>query len=271
MRAPSSTSRAEGSTPSGGTLRVEDCVISGNIARARGREANAYSGGIFRNFPLTIVHSTIRNNKTISVSTGHQRKSLAGGAVHGAERRCTSRRRHSTAIWRGRAGRPERWLPRAAASTWRTAGRVTIENSKMKDNRSAATSNGTSADARGGGIRGKLVDGVIQEDEMDRVTLLMRSRTVTETRMAVRWCSRLRRAQAPRASRVSAATVADSHGGSGIGSADGGAMEVSDGRLILRRHDRRQEHRNRARRSDDDRIRRRSSSRPGDCSWPRRR
>lgn len=215
----------------GGTLRVENCVISGNVARAEGGTANAYSGGIFRNFPLTIVHSTIRNNKTISVSLGTSAQSLAGGLY--MEQNGLHIKASTFDGNLAKASGPAGTVVAEGGGIYLAdTGRVTIENSTMKDNRSAATSNGTSADALGGGIRGKLVDGVFKKTRWIGNTAHAQSNGDGDTHggaIVLAPSGELKLL----GSRFSG-NVADAHGGSGIGSADGGAMEVSDGRLILR-------------------------------------
>ena len=102
----------------------------------------------------------------------------------------------------------------------------------MKDNRAAAISDGTSADALGGSIQGKLVNGVFKNTKWTGNTAHAQSNGDGDTHggaIVLAPSGELKLL----GSRF-AGNVADAHGGSGIGSSDGGAMEVSDGRLVLR-------------------------------------
>jgi hypothetical protein len=214
-----------------GTLRIEHSRVKGNTARVSADTAHVFGGGIYRNLAMAIIGSTIEDNRAIAVSHGTGALSQGGGLLidEGNLVIKSSTLSRNVAQDRGVAGP---MTAEGGGIYFSDAEELTMSKTTVISNRASVSSDGTAADANGGGLAGALVGG-----------------TATRTRLIGNTAHADSAGDAAASGGAASLSIdndltfavsqiglnrAEAEGGAGTAEADGGGIDISDGGLVLR-------------------------------------
>jgi hypothetical protein len=208
----------------GSSLTILDSLVKNNIAKVSGAtSADVYGGGIYCSATLKIIRSVVRGNKAVSLPAGTEGSAEGGGLFAASPNPIVK----------------DSWFNGNLARVNSTGGGVTaeggglvvsnggsldFEGSKFTANRAAAVTQGTAADAHGGGIYAEFMDGLFKHTRWTGNTAHADSAgdaSATGAGGSLTPSGDLELFH----TRVSS-NSADSHGGSGNADAAGGGFEV---------------------------------------------
>jgi hypothetical protein len=143
-----------------GSLKLIDSKVVDNLARATAGFAHAFGGGIYRNHDMTLIRTTVKDNRAVADDGGQDSKSLGGG-IYDDEGHVEIRSSHIDGN-KARVNGPAGGANAEGGGLYMGDGEsLLVVHSTLSGNRASATTGGTAATANGGGIGGTVTHGTI--------------------------------------------------------------------------------------------------------------
>ena len=153
-----------------GSLKLIDSRVTGNFAHGNAGQAQVFGGGIYRNLDMTLIRTTVKNNRAVADDKGQD--SLAqGGGIYDDEGHMEIRSSHIDGN-KARVNGPAGGARAEGGGLYMGDGEsLLVVHSTFNGNRAAATTGGTVATANGGGIGGLVTHGSMTKSKLSSNTV----------------------------------------------------------------------------------------------------
>jgi hypothetical protein len=153
-----------------GSLTLIDSKVTGNVARGTAGQDNVYAGGIYRGLDLTLIRTTVKDNRAVA-DDGGQDSLAQGGGIYDDEGHVEIRSSHVDGN-KARVNGPAGGANAEGGGLYMGDGEsLLVVHSTFNGNRASATTGGTTAAANGGGIGGNVTHGTITRSKLSSNTV----------------------------------------------------------------------------------------------------
>jgi len=153
-----------------GSLTLIDSKVTGNFAHGKADQDQVYAGGIYRALDLTLIRTTVKDNRAVA-DDGGQNSLAQGGGFYDDEGHVEIRSSHIDGN-KARVNGPAGGAQAEGGGLYIGDGEsLFIVRSTFNGNRAAATTDGTDATANGGGIGGLVTHGSMTKSKLSTNTV----------------------------------------------------------------------------------------------------
>jgi hypothetical protein len=148
-----------------GSLKLIDSKVVDNLAHAKAGHAQVFGGGIYRNHDMTLIRTTVKDNRAVADDKGQDSLALGGG-IYDDEGHVEIRSSHIDGN-RARVNGPAGGANAEGGGLYMGDGEsLLVVHTTLSGNGASATTGGTAATANGGGIGGAVTHGTITTSKL---------------------------------------------------------------------------------------------------------